>query len=600
MTEPVHGAVQAALHATGLQQAWASRPTWRILDTHFDLLRFLALWQAWQADAQRPRLLHVVALTPQPPGLFELQAAFAASEHPQRVQELAAQWHGLLPGFYRLLLAQGQLVLTLCVGELRPLLREQHFEADTVLLDDQVPWDRWSTKALARCCRRGTTLTWVGSSPRPAPALREMLGQSGFVFQADQAQYAPHWELKNSRETLRTQAATPATCAVIGAGLAGASVAAALARRGWQVQVFDAAPVPAAGASGLPAGLVVPHVSSDDSPRSRLSRAGVRLMLQEASCLLQTGQDWAPSGVLEQRLDGRAGLPEHWPAEGNEISRPAPPFDAAPWHEGCITAPALWHAQAAWIKPARLVQAWLAQPGVQFCGNAKVSALRKSGAPSDTTWQLLDRDGNVLGRASQLVLANASDAPRLLDSLRADQPELSQLPPVHDLRGVLSAGQRQAGDEATLPPFPVNGLGALIPAVPTEAGLAWYAGATYEAALQPPATGAEHHHSNLEKLRTLLPAAARALAPAFEPGAAQGWGGTRCVSADRLPLAGPLEDGVRPTLWISAAMGSRGLSFSLLCAELLAARLGAEPWPVEASLARFLHARRRAAMQGDD
>jgi len=94
-------------------------------------------------------------------------------------------------------------------------------------------------------------------------------------------------------------------------------------------------------------------------------------------------------------------------------------------------------------------------------------------------------------------------------------------------------------------------------------------------------------------MRTLLPPAADALAPAFAPDAAQGWGNTRCVSADRLPLVGPLEDGPQPTLWLSAALGSRGLSFAVLCAELLAARLGAEPWPLEASLARFLHARRR-------
>lgn len=592
MTEPAHGAAQTLLHSSGLPQAWASQPTWRILDTHFNLPRFLAIWQAWQADAQRPRLLHVVALTRQPPEPSELHAAQAASEQPQLVQELADQWRGLLPGFHRLLLAQGQLELTLCVGELQPLLREQQFQADTVLFDAAAPWDRWSVKALARCCRRGTTL----ASTAPVPALAELLGQSGFDVQDERAQFAPRWEIKTQRETWRTQAATPSTCAVIGAGLAGASVAAALARRGWQVQVFDAAPLPAAGASGLPAGLVVPHVSADDSPRSRLSRAGVRLMLQEAGRLLTEGVDWALSGVLEQRLDGRAGLPAHWPVAGNEISHPAPSFESSPWHEGTAAVPALWHAQAAWIKPARLVQAWLEQPGVQFCGNAKVCALRESG----TTWQLLDRNGHILGTADQVVLANASDAPRLLDNLRADLPQLAQLPPVHDMRGVLSAGLRQAGDEAALPPFPVNGLGGLIPAVPTAAGLAWYAGATYEAAHQPPATGAEHHRSNLEKLRTLLPAAARALAPAFEPGAAQGWGGTRCVSADRLPLVGPLEDGARPTLWISAAMGSRGLSFSLLCAELLAARLGAEPWPVEASLARFLHARRRPAMQDED
>lgn len=600
MTEPAHGAAQTLLHSSGLPQAWASQPTWRILDTHFNLPRFLALWQAWQADTQRPRLLHVVALTRQPPELSELQAAPTSPELHRLAQELAGQWRGLLPGFHRLLLAQGQLTLTLCVGELQPLLREQHFEADTVLLDADVPWDRWSAKALARCCRRGTTLAWIGSSPGPNPAWRDVLGQSGFVFQDGQAQYAPHWELKNSRETLRTQAAAPDTCAVIGAGLAGASVAAALARRGWRVQVFDAATMPAAGASGLPAGLVVPHVSADDSPRSRLSRAGVRLMLQEVGRLLPEGVDWALSGVLEQRLDGRAGLPAHWPAAGSEISRPAPSFEASLWHEGCATAPALWHAQAAWIKPARLVQAWLALPGVQFCGNAKVSALRKSGTSSGTTWQLLDRDGQLLGNASQVVLANASDAPRLLDSLRAELSELSQLPPVHEMRGVLSAGLRQTGDEAALPPFPVNGLGALIPAVPTEDGLAWYAGATYEAAHQPPAIAAEHHCSNLAKLHTLLPAAARTLAPAFTPEAARGWGGTRCVSADRLPLVGPLEDGAQPTLWINAAMGSRGLSFSLLCAELLAARLGAEPWPVEASLAHFLHARRRPASSSED
>ncbi len=600
MTEPAHGAAQTLLHSSGLPQAWASQPVWRILDTHFDLPRFLALWQAWQADMQRPRLLHVVALTRQPLELSELQAAPTSPELHRLAQELAGQWRGLLPGFHRLLLAQGQLALTLCVGELQPLLREQHFEADTVLLDADVPWDRWSAKALARCCRRGTTLAWSGSSPDPNPAWRDVLGQSGFVFQDGQAQYAPHWELKNSRETLRTQAAAPATCAVIGAGLAGASVAAALARRGWQVQVFDAALMPAAGASGLPAGLVVPHVSADDSPRSRLSRAGVRLMLQEAGRLLPEGVDWALSGVLEQRLDGRVGLPAHWPAVGTEISRPAPSFDSSPWHEGCAAAPALWHAQAAWIKPARLVQAWLAQPGVQFCGNAKVSTLRRAETPSGTVWQLFDRDGQLLGSASQVVLANASDAPRLLDSLRAELPEFSQLPAVHEMRGVLSAGLRQAGNEVALPPFPVNGLGALIPSVPTEDGLAWYAGATYEAAHQPPAIAAEHHRSNLAKLHTLLPAAARTLAPAFTPEAARGWGGTRCVSADRLPLVGPLEDGPQPTLWISAAMGSRGLSFSLLCAELLAARLGAEPWPVEASLAHFLHARRRPASSSED
>jgi tRNA 5-methylaminomethyl-2-thiouridine biosynthesis bifunctional protein len=393
---------------------------------------------------------------------------------------------------------------------------------------------------------------------------------------------------------LRT-AATPTTCAVIGAGLAGASVAAALARRGWQVQVFDAAPAPAAGASGLPAGLVVPHVSADDSPRSRLSRAGVRLMLEQVRQLLPAGQDWAPSGVLEHRVDGTPGLPAYWRQAGHAWSRPATqPITDSTWSRGMLNGvPTLWHAQAAWVKPARLVQAWLAQPGVRFCGHAQVVTLRRENG----LWLLLDEAGRTLGTASQVVLANACDAARLLTGLQAALPELrpriAQLPALHGMRGVLSWGAdaRQRG----LPPFPVNGLGSLIPAVPTDDGLAWYAGATYEAVTHAAAAEATHHQTNRDKLQTLLPAAGRALAPAFEAGTVQAWGSTRCVSADRLPLVGAIDAGDTPSLWLSAAMGSRGLSFSMLCAELLAAQLGAEPWPVEASLARFLHALRRPA-----
>ena len=560
------------------------RAVWRVLDTHFDAARLLALWQAWRAQAHAPALLHLVVLTPSAPAWAGLEAA-AGPAHAELLAELAPQWRALLPGFQRLGLAGGRFQLTLCLGQLQPLLREQQFEADSVWLDPAQPWDRWSLKALARCCRRGTRCL----TPVTGTTLSEALAQAGFRNSPEGLHYDPPWTLKTGREPLRLDAAPPATCAVIGAGLAGASVAAALARRGWQVQVLDTAPAPAAGASGLPAGLLVPHVSADDSPRSRLTRAGLRLMWQEAQRLLEAGQDWQACGVLERRLDGRPGLPGDWPAAATALSAPAPDLAAQPWHAGTQPAPALWHAQAAWIKPARLVQAWLAQPGVQFLGQARVERLQHSGGQ----WQLLDREGRVLATARQVVLANAGDAPRLLQGL----PGVAALPPLHALRGMLTRGLRRPGDEAALPPFPVNGLGGLIPAVPTDEGLAWYAGATYEAAEEAPAPAAEHHRVNLDKLRTLLPAAARQLAPDFAPGRAQGWGNTRCASADRLPLVGPLDDGTQPTLWLSAAMGSRGLSFAMLCAELLAARLGGEPWPLEASLARFLHARRKPAVQ---
>ena len=62
--------------------------------------------------------------------------------------------------------------------------------------------------------------------------------------------------------------------------------------------------------------------------------------------------------------------------------------------------------------------------------------------------------------------------------------------------------------------------------------------------------------------------------------------------SDRRPLVGPLnEDG----LWACTALGSRGLSFAALCAELLAAEWHGEPLPLPANLAKALGTQRAMA-----
>jgi tRNA 5-methylaminomethyl-2-thiouridine biosynthesis bifunctional protein len=63
----------------------------------------------------------------------------------------------------------------------------------------------------------------------------------------------------------------------------------------------------------------------------------------------------------------------------------------------------------------------------------------------------------------------------------------------------------------------------------------------------------------------------------------------RCASTDRRPLAGEVEAG----LWVSTAMGSRGLTFAALCGELIAGRLHGEPLPLPARLAQALDPRRQ-------
>jgi tRNA 5-methylaminomethyl-2-thiouridine biosynthesis bifunctional protein len=96
----------------------------------------------------------------------------------------------------------------------------------------------------------------------------------------------------------------------------------------------------------------------------------------------------------------------------------------------------------------------------------------------------------------------------------------------------------------------------------------------------------------LGRLRHLLPATAASLTPAFEDGRALAWAGVRCASPDHLPLVGALDETALPGVHVCTALGSRGLTLAVLCAELLAAWLHHEPLPLEKRLADSLRASR--------
>lgn len=597
------------LWGLGLPDAWAAQPQWRILDSALgDGERFLASWHAWKADPRRPRLLHYVAMESAALSAAGWQrrrtAARTTPELAPLAEQLQVQCFGLLPGFHRLAFEGGHVLLTICVGEIKALLREAQFQADAVYLADRIvpigeaalhpgSWDLWTCKALARCCRRGTVLV---AEPVTAAEARPPLMQVGFVQQGHSAQPAsgrpesthwhgifdPAWTPKRrsvqdgAMDPLRPPV-RPGRCTVIGAGLSGAAVAASLARRGWQVDVLDAAAAPASGASGLPAGLLAPHTSPDDGVLSRLSRSGVRLTLQQARVLLREGEDWQYTGLLERRINRRTTLP----APGNEAGRDwMVPANARQLTQAPLTgdAPAIWHAQAAWIKPARLVSALLSHPGIEWRGNAQVAAL----APLESGWQVLDADRQVLATPELVVVAAGFASGPLLEAATGTSPALQAI------RGQISYGIHPP-DPFDLPPFPVNGNGHLTPYVPFGSGTAWFVGASYERDNAGTLSRPEDHGANLRRLESLLPAAAKQLRAEFSSKRVQAWVGVRCAAPDHLPLVGPTQ---RPNLWICTAMGSRGLSFALLCAELLAAQLHGEPLPIEQSLARRLRAGR--------
>jgi tRNA 5-methylaminomethyl-2-thiouridine biosynthesis bifunctional protein len=385
----------------------------------------------------------------------------------------------------------------------------------------------------------------------------------------------------------------PRQALVIGAGLSGSAVAYSLATRGWAVTVLDQATEVGAGASGLPVGLAAPHVSPDDNVLSRITRAGVSATLHRAQTLLQSGTDWALSGVLEHNLGGKRRLPaadSGAPHSAAALNNPTTPASAAQIAAAGLPpgTPALWHGHAGWLRPRQLVAAQLQTPGVQVRWAQKVASIERRA----DEWAVLGAHAETLGQAPLLVVASAFDSLALLQA----QPGFAV--PLNPLRGQVSWGLMADlcnGPALALPPFPVNGHGSFISGVPTPDGLpAWYVGATFERNCEEAAVRFEDHADNQVRLATLLPHLGEAMKPQFESNRIQGWAGLRCTLPNRLPAVGPVDRQRLPGLWISAGMGARGISLAVLCGELTAAWLGNEPLPLAPDLAKHLGAERYA------
>lgn len=591
------------LTANGAATAWHGKQRWTVLETGFGLgLNFLATWQAWRTDPVAPASLHYVAVEAWPPTIEDLLRSIAAfPELAPLAQQLAANWAGLLPGFHRLVFEEGRVQLTLCVGEVRAMLREQHFEADSVFLDGFDPsanpdmWDLYTLKAVARLCRRGARVaTWT-----VARNVRDTLAQCGFVVEKAaglppkrdclRGRWDPAWtprrpaDATGARQSLPGDGA-PSRALVIGGGLAGAASARSLAARGWQVTVLDQAVAPAAGASGLPAGLVAPHLSIDDGALSGLTRAGVRATLACANALLREGTDWQLSGVLEHRVKPGHDLPHDWldPASpGQAWSHPATAQQLAQAGLGADQK-AHWHPRAAWIRPAALVQALLAHPGITWRGGQAVARLQRTDSGATPAWQALDALGQTLASADIVVLAAGYDTGQLLEGLGA--PPL----PVDALRGQIAWGLMPERATPALPPFPVNGAGSLISGVGLDGQPAWIFGSTFERGCADAAPRPADTQANFAKLAVLLPAAAAALRPQFEAGLTRAWAAVRCTAPDRVPIVGAVQAEALPGLWVCTAMGARGITLSVLCGELLAALLHGEPLALPLKQARTL------------
>lgn len=581
----------AQILASGVQPAWQAKNAWTVLDASggYFCQNFLQIWQCWKSDLQRPRLLHYAGLAR---SAADVQAQLAKlpteiSQSPLCLQFRETAW-GLLEGIQRLSFESGNLNLTFFIGERPEFLDSIQCRADAVLLLSDAssetlmhqPLDVWQLKALAKCCSRGSRLFANEQS-----GLEQVdFEKNGFRLEKSDAEglnfcFDPPWQTRQTRTLPLSWQGKPGKCCVIGAGLAGASLARAMAIRDWQVLVVDSNVAPAQGASGLPAGLVVPNVSPDDSPRSQLSRTGIRLMKSHADELLEAGQDFEFCGVLENFSLSNKSVPEGASLAWSEQESPAAGSNS------------VWHPIAGWVKPAALVRAWLKHQSIQFLPGTKVEKLSRN--KEKDNWEILDADCQKIAESDLVLVANATNAARLilaLDDSEQAIPELvTKLHLLQTMHGSVSMGDASDLHGSGIPNHPHNGSGSFIPAVPSASDQSfWIAGGTFHTDWPSTQDVDSEHAANFAKSVKLIAKLQDIFKSGWKQESTRIWSSARCISHDRMPLCGPVLQGAHPTLWMSAAMGTRGLAFAVLCAELLAARLHDEPWPVKRSQVKLL------------
>lgn len=353
---------------------------------------------------------------------------------------------------------------------------------------------------------------------------------------------------------------------VLGAGMAGAACCAALTRRGWQVELIEQCSQAAMGASGLPVGMLSPHVTRAPTPLSRLCSLGVADARSQLERLVPQGQGWQATEV-----DNLGHDPGRWPA--------------------------------AVVRPSALVLAWLAEAQASGSLRTRFDASVANLVREDGQWVAKDGSGAALGTAPAVVVTSAYGALPLLEGIYG--PDTGAVP-LRPVKGQLTLAALQA---PPLAPRPMRNNGVFVPAY-EDAGLApawpsrvWAMGSTYERGRDDTTMDPAAHERNAASLEDMHPQAAAELRRCASEGRLLGWSQVRCASQDRLPMVGaapdlkamqelfsaagarrgriPLQQAPRlPGLFMLTALGSRGLTLAHWCADWLAGHMSGEPSPL--------------------
>ncbi len=525
-------------------------------------LNFLLTATAWKQGKPPGARLHYVSIEKHPIRVDDLRRIYQGwPAHAPITDHLLRQYPPLIAGFHHIDFPADNIRLTLLLGDVADVLPELSGAFDAWYLDGFSPaknpamWDQSLFPLIAERTRPGGTLATFSA----AGHVRRGLEEAGFDVQRTKGfGHKEHMTVAKLKSGTTAPVATrrPSRVAVLGAGLAGAGVARALAARNISVTVYDRAPASASEASGNPVGILYPKMTVDPSSMGAFHQHGFCFTRQMLLALDEPS--WQPCGVTHLDVTD-----EDRHRTQNLFAKNEYPADyAAPIAGG-------YHqAMAGHVSPAKLCARLLDHPMIRTVYDHSVSALEDIEADAVVA---------ALGNASRNF---AQTEWMEIQSLRGQISYLPHLSSYPEISSVICHD------------------GYVTPAID---GI-HYVGATFSK--EPPgdtAMRAVDHAENIRKLCDHVPGF-----NVTEKDVTGGRVGFRATTPDKIPLIGPCPDAVpfrerfaglrtgkkvddvptpyHPGLYISSGFGAHGLSGALLAGDIVAALITGGVCPVPASL----------------
>lgn len=525
------------LAGCGLPQAWAGRRHFTVAELGFGTgLNMLALLDLWASHRPAGGHLHLFSVEAFPLPLAVVAAAHQAIDGLNRSlsAHLLAHWPQGARGLHRIAFPALGATLDLMVADAATAVPQWEGKADAWFLDGFAPARNpamWSDELLSAVAAR-TAPGGRAASYSVAGHVRRALASAGFAVERP-----PGFGSKRQRLEARLpgHAADPPTpnVAIIGAGIAGASLARAFTRLGINATIFAHGPM----ASANPAALVTPRLAAASATAAALHAACFRHALR---CYADI-----PGATIATGINRLLSRDDDLPRAAASIASGL--FDTELLLLDRAASPPLLHLRDALVvEPAAIRAAWL--PEVVPHPIARLSR---------------GRGQTLLHDAADTIVATA-DAVIVAAGIASASLAAVRLRPV---RGQVSLA-------ATAPDMPPTSWGDYV--APTRHGL--IIGVTHDRDDSNWEVRTADNDRNRAALAARFPVLAGRLGPL------RGIAGVRAGTFHNQPLVGRLRRGI----YTLTGLGGHGFALAPLLAEQLAAQVAGVATPLPAPLARLL------------